>query len=273
MAGATVDTTTPQILSNKTLDDTTMSGPPWTYQIARGLVPGVVAWGKIGYSPASAATQTTVWAGGTEYVWPVAEQQMEVRSSDNTNDKAGGTGALTVWIKYLTAAGVEKTETITLNGTTNVNTAGTDIYRINAFRVATTGSTGKSAGIIDIRNLTDHTTVYSRILAGYTRARNSVYSVPGGKTLYISSIAYSAAYSASGKRVMFTAHATWDSDRAAALTRGVMFSPYSEVQLVDGAYTKELEIPTKLPQNTDLKISIIGETSAICTSILRGWLE
>jgi hypothetical protein len=249
-----------------------VSSMPYLFDIAEGNVPDHVAWSKVGYSPASTASQTTLWVPGTEYVWPIGEQQMEVRANSG-DDTAAGPGAQSVWFKYTNLLGHEKTETVSLAGAANVDTVATDIYRINGFRVASTGANGKPTALIDIRNRADHTTVYSRIGAGMTRARNSVYTIPRGWTLYVTSIAFSASYSSAGKSVRFTTQATWDNERKAALTRGIFFMPYSEVQLVDSAYTKTLEIPTRLPENTDIKVSVIGEANAICTSALRGWLE
>jgi len=249
-----------------------VSSTPYLYDIAEGQILNHVPWSKIGYSGASAATETTIWVPATQYVWPVAGQQMEIRGNHG-DDTAAGDGARTVWFKYLDSFGQEREETVTMAGVANVDTVATDIYRIQNFRVATTGQNGRPTGIIDIRNRTDHTTVYSRIAAGYTRARNSVWTVPAGKTLYVTSIAFSCAYKTTGKTVRFTTHATWDDARKAALTRGVMFIPYSEVMMVDNTYTKLLEIPTRLPENTDIKVSVIGEADAQCTSHLRGWIE
>jgi hypothetical protein len=243
------------------------------YDIARGVAGSkLVPWSKTGFAVSIGTTQFTLWNPATEYVWPTIEQQMEVTSSDNTQDLPGGTGALTVRISYLNLAGVEKTDTVTLNGTAVIATTAVDIYRVNAFRVATTGTDGKAKGTITLRHLTN-IPIYSQIAAGYTRGRNQCYTVPAGKVLYVSSIAFSVGASAAGKSMRFTTHATYDNISGTALTAGVFFMPYSEVELMDGAYTKLLEIPTRLPAGTDIKVSGIGESGATCTSILRGWLE
>lgn len=240
--------------------------------IAEGYVAGHTPWSKIGYSPASTAAQTTLWNPGTEYVWPTGAMQMEVVSTDNTSDKAGGTGALTVHIDYLTIDGTEKEETVTMNGTTIVNTVATDIFRINAFRVYTTGSTGVAAGTISLRNL-NHTTIYSQIAAGYHRARNSVYTVPKAKTLFITGFTFSAGANAAGKRVRITLHASYDHLHDTNLVAGKEFDAFREVILMDSALHADLNMPIKLDALVDLKVSVIGEAGAQCTSFLEGWLE
>lgn len=54
--------------------------------MAEDLIAGHQTLFKIGYNPAITTTEETVWSAGGTYVFPTAEQQMEVVSSDNTND-------------------------------------------------------------------------------------------------------------------------------------------------------------------------------------------
>lgn len=83
-------------------------------------------------------------------------------SSASANDSAAGTGARQIKIYYLTSAGVGsgvplqpfKTETITLNGTTPVNTVATDICFIEHIDVISAGSLGYNAGVITLRTAT-----------------------------------------------------------------------------------------------------------------------
>lgn len=248
-----------------------VSSMPYLYDIAEGNITDHTTWAKIGYST-STSSQTTLWAGGTEYVWPSAGMGMEVVSTDNTNDKAAGNGALTVRIGYLTIDGVEKSEIVTLNGTSAVPTSGTDIYRVNSFRVATVGSSGKAAGTISLRNLID-SPIYAQITAGQTRARSSFYTVPAGKTLYVTSLTFSAGYTTANKYVKFTLHGTYDDASNTVLTAGNFFMAYAEIILIDNVYTKTLDMPMRVPSGVDIKVSIIGDSGVFCSSSLRGWLE
>lgn len=91
--------------------------------------------------------------------------KLDVRSSDNTNDKAAGTGALTVkllGISATTAAGTFSIfeETITLNGTTHVTTA-RYYKRLIAVKTATWGSGGKAAGTITVSEVGGETKTYA----------------------------------------------------------------------------------------------------------------
>ena len=77
---------------------------------------------KLGYGISTGTSPFTVCEMAKQYIWPISAQQMEVVSTDNTNDKAGGTGVQTVCIAYLDSALVEKTTTVIMNGTTAVPT-------------------------------------------------------------------------------------------------------------------------------------------------------
>lgn len=111
-----------------------VSSMDYLYDIAEGNVTGHEAWVKSGYNPNVGTTMETVWAYSTQYVFPIAAQQMEVVSSDNTKDIPTGTGALSVTIYYLDGSYVERSETVTMNGTTPVLTTHNNLYRINSFR-------------------------------------------------------------------------------------------------------------------------------------------
>ena len=253
-----------------------VSSMPYLYDIAEGNVAGHTSWSKIGYNGDidSGASGEDLWAVGGTYVYPAAEQGMEVRSSSDTDGKTGSptsTGVRTVTIYYLNFVGTEKTETVTLDGTTNVNTVATDIYRIQNFRVATCGSGGVAAGDIDIRNKTDHSTVYSRIPTGMTRARNSIYRVPLGKTLYITSISVSCIGASAGKDAIFTLLAKYD-DKANTVID--FFMPQFEIGVVDGPFFRELEMPLKINALVDIKIrAVAGNDNSKCNCALRGWIE
>ena len=244
---------------------------PYEYAIAQGDIADHTPFYKLGYSPASSGSQTTLWSVGTEYVWPTVPMQMEAVSSDNTNDNVGGTGVLTMHLHYLDTNYVEQLEIITLTGTIPKLTVATNIYRVNSWHANTTGTGKKAAGNIDIRNL-DHTTVYSRCNAGFTRSRNSCYTVPAGKTLYISDLTFAAGYSTSGKTVRMTLHATITPYELLASTNGLFF-PIFEAMLMDNILSKSIAMVRKVVEKSDLKVSVVGETNAICTSEISGWIE
>jgi hypothetical protein len=157
-----------------------------------------------------------------------------------------------------------------MNGTTPVLTSASDIYRVNYIQALTVGTGKTAAGNIDIRNIAD-TPIYSRIQVGEVIPKNSIYTVPYGKKLYVTSVLFSAAANVANRAVKFTIKATWD--RAFATARD-FFLDYSETTIVDGSILMPLEFPSYLPAGTDLKISAISpDGAAYASTIHRGWLE
>jgi hypothetical protein len=186
---------------------------------------------------------------------------------------AGGTGAQVVRAKGLDGNYAEISEFIVMNGTTAVATTKTNWFRINSWRCIIAGTGLACAGTVDIRHLSD-TPIYSRMVAGDTRARNINYTVPSGKTLYVTSVTLSAGSSVAGRSVRMVTRATYDPSLNCALPTLGLYQPFTEVIVQDGAFGRTLEIPTKLPEKTDLKVSAIspdGSTYVSCA--LRGWLE
>jgi hypothetical protein len=242
-------------------------GAPFYDQIAQGTLHHIAPWAKIGYNPDIGTSEEDLWAVGGSYTFPAAPQQMEVYSA-SASDTAAGTGIQQVIIYYLDTANAEKTEIVTLNGGVVATTA-TNILRVNGFRAYRVGTGKKAAGNIDLRHLSD-TPIYSRIPTGYTRARNSAYRIPAGKTLYVTSITFSSAGTTAGKYARFSTRATYDAGQQRSID---FFSLYTEVLVQDGAFNKLLEIPTRLPQGTDILVSAIaGAASTLCSCALRGYL-
>lgn len=239
---------------------------PLGVQIARGDWANLAPWSKMGLNPALGATEEDIWNVGATYTWPTGTAGLEVLSS-SVNDVSTGSGASKVKIWYLNAGGTEFSEEVALNGTNVVPTVGTNIYRVNYFRL----SAGNAAtGSIMLRNLSD-TPIYSQIAAGQTRARQAIYTVPVGKVLYIHDVTLSAVGAAASRTVTFTTRATYDNKAGAATT---WFVPYTEISLTDSAFNFHLDIPTRFPALTDIKVSATSlEGATVGNVTLRGFLE
>jgi hypothetical protein len=98
------------------------------------------------------AALTEVVVRSTPYTEPTAQAQRSV-SSSVAADTAAGTGARQVRITYLDNLGNGPfTETVTLNGTTPVNTVATNIRFIEKMEVVSVGSGGSNAGVITLFN-------------------------------------------------------------------------------------------------------------------------
>jgi hypothetical protein len=111
---------------------------------------------------------------------------MSISGSNLTGGENAGTGARTVLITGLDSNYREISETVNLNGTSNVNTVNS--YRmIQSMTVTSVGSGATNAGAITATAATD-STVTSTIVASAGRSNEAVYMVPAKKTAYITAV-------------------------------------------------------------------------------------
>lgn len=154
------------------------------FAAAFGLLPNFVANRATGYVSTSATSGVAVRA--TAYSPQGANAQRSIKSS-SANDTAAGTGARTVRITYLTAAFVQKTETVTMNGTTAVNTVGVDLAYVEKMEVITVGTQGGgNAGTLSLYTQTaGGGSVWASIATGDNMTYWAHHYVPTGKTCYL----------------------------------------------------------------------------------------
>lgn len=132
------------------------------------------------------ATGNDIWPG-TAILVPIppdAGEQMQVVSS-SVNDTAAGTGARQVEIHYIDASGAEQAETVTLNGTTPVLTAATNIRFVQEMHVISAGTNLLAVGTITISKAGVPATVYTQVQPQTNQSLNTARMVPAGKVLLI----------------------------------------------------------------------------------------
>lgn len=187
-------------------------------------------------------------------------------------DESAKAGAQAVELTYLDGSYAEKREIVILNGTTVIPTVNVNIFRVNSFRVIVAGANKIPTGNLFIRHLSD-TPVYSYITAGFNRARNAMYTVPTGKALHVTSIAAGFATSGSPNKeyARITTRANVDPTNK-FMTDGI-FYPFTDVLVQNVTVPINLEMPTRLPAKTDIKLSAIASANGVIISTLRGWLE
>ncbi len=160
---------------------------PFGLQVSRGQIQGHSSVIVFGYNPDVDTTEETVWPNGGTIPHPTVASVLKI-SSSSANDTSAGTGARTVYIEGLDGDYEVVSETVTLNGQTEVNTTNSYLY-VNTFYVATVGSGGQNAG--DINAGTGTVTLgvpavlYDIIAAGYNNRTTGHYCVPAGYTGYM----------------------------------------------------------------------------------------
>jgi len=128
-------------------------------------------------------TTEDLWGAGGVMVWPSAAGVASVVSTD-VADTSAGTGALTVKISGLDEDYLEISETITMNGTTPVNST-LSYLRVNSAYAATAGTGEVNAGNITV-SVGGNVQRYIAALAGICHCGQ--YTVPAGYTAYLTKV-------------------------------------------------------------------------------------
>jgi len=247
--------------------------------ISHGDVSSAIPWEKMGFTTTLTTTVFDLFGpGGIYTVPPDGGIQMRVASSSEF-DTIDGTGCQEVTIYYLDHNYIEQLERVSLNGTNQVLTVATDIHRVNGFRVTKTGPLLVPVGNITLSNQTGTpgTIITDIIEVGFTRARTCFYTVPLGKTLYITKYNFSFAYVGGAHYCRLFSRMTYNNKELLNTSDQQLYYPYHEEVSNGGNFASDLPIPTMVPSLVDLKVSgtldsIKVPTSAIVTCILRGYL-
>lgn len=155
-----------------------------------------------GYVGTAALTEVPVNA--TAYTEQSSNAQRSIVSA-SANDTAAGTGAHTVALTYYTVTGAGPfTETITMNGTTAVNTVSSTICFIEKLEVMTAGSGLVNAGIISIKAAAAGAGVtVASMLAGDSKTFYAHHYVPVGKSINITGLSCSHSGTTVGSGAVF----------------------------------------------------------------------
>ena len=192
-------------------------------------------------------------------------------------DTSAAKGAMAVKIDYLDSTYAAKTEIVILNTNTPVPMVSADTFRVNSFRVIAVGSKATALNMAggNLSLMKNGGLTYSYITAGYTRARNTMYTVPLGKTLYVTQWAISAA--TTNNKVESVRCVTRTNAEPGTGFKGQInaFYVYTEVLTTNATNSIEFTVPTKIVAGTDIKVSAIpfGAFTGPVTSVLRGWIE
>ena len=160
---------------------------PFELQVARGQITMHSSVIIFGYNPDVDTSEESVWPDGGTVPHPTTASVLKV-SSSSADDTVLGTGARTVVIVGLDGSYNQVSETVTLDGQTEVNTTNSYLY-VNQFYVASVGSGGVNAGNINAGTGTVTAGVpavlYDIIAAGYNNRTTGHYCVPAGYTGYM----------------------------------------------------------------------------------------
>jgi len=148
---------------------------PFDLQVSRGQVDGHTPLKFFGYTTSLGSTAMgPLWEGltgtGGNYAYPASAVVMTIASSSASDT------AVSILIEGLGADYVPQTETVALNGTTNVSTT-SSFLRINRMSTVAGNAVGNVTAI-------NGGTTYAKINAGVGDTQMSLYTVPAGYTFY-----------------------------------------------------------------------------------------
>jgi len=151
--------------------------------VQRGQVSGVTFNNKFGRNAATVAGDA-IWGTSTAYN-EIQTAGVIAIVSTHADDDSTGLGARTLTLTGLNGSYDIVTETITMDGTTPVNTANSYISVHRCF-VATAGTTATAVGTITgTQASATPATEVLRIVIGYNQTQNAQYMVPRNYTAYI----------------------------------------------------------------------------------------
>lgn len=174
--------------------------------VARGLVAGHVGVDVFGEANnVDNRVLTDIWdranATDDQDIWtaPTVARIHQIVSS-STSDSSAGVGARTIEIEGLTSWDLkEVSETITMNGTTNVPTVNSYVM-INHMEVLTKGATSSNVGVITATADTD-STVTAQIAVNNGHTLMCIYGVPSVQDMYILTFSATMGAAGAGKEV------------------------------------------------------------------------
>jgi hypothetical protein len=205
----------------------------------------------------------------TAYTEQTSNAQRSIASA-NANDTSAGTGARTVKITYLTSTGTGPfTETVTLNGTTYVNTVATNICYIEQIEVMTAGSGGTNAGILTLKAATaGGGATIGTINAGDRQTFWAHHYVPTGKEANVTGISVSHNGTTVGSGGVFVVKAlTLNAANAVEIQLSDFVRLYGQSSTFARAYTS----PVKFSGPARLLLYVTPETSS--STVYRGAID
>ena len=225
---------------------------PFELQVARSQITwhseqNIFAYGT---TPATAGIFRTVWEnmGSTEYVFPGSALTMQLVST-------GASDTASITINGLDANYAIISETLVLNGTTNVPTT-KQYLRINSM-VISAGSPTNPVGVVSLSNSGTiyaqiNTAVYNGTTSSIGQTQMAVFTVPAGYTFY--GYRYGAYSSFNGNTANYTTYRAV-TNSAAGVQKVIVQTPFNT------NYEVQRHFPLPYAEKTDLRWQIASSTA------------
>lgn len=228
--------------------------------VSRGAYSNMSAVNKFGRNPDVDIGTEDIWSQGGTWVAPTAARVHAIVSS-STSDASAGVGARTVMVNGLNGSFADTTETVTMNGTTPVNTVNSFVI-IHRMIVLTVGSSAANVGTITATAATD-ATISCAIVIAKAQSQFGIYQIPAGYSGYL--FAYGGSfYGAANTNLLLELFAK---------PSGGAFNLKGTLALNISANcvgVREYAIPTKFTAQTTIKVSSTSDTN---NANVIGWFD
>jgi hypothetical protein len=239
-----------------------------------------VSRGIAGYTPVNKFGKNTdidtaqvpqdIWESPTNlWVAPVTAEKHDIASTDvaDKGTPTEGTGARTVEIEGLNENWEVTTETVTLDGTNDVETSNR-YWRIYRMKVLTAGSGGYNVGIITATTQAVGTTVTAQIAIGNNQTMMAIYTVPNERTGHMGNLwASILPATPAATRVEFQ---LWARDVNDGVSMGAWQLKHDFALVSDGVSYAQHEFKKaakKFESKTDIRLSVafVGNDNTVVT--------
>ncbi len=238
----------------------TVAPTPFALGVPAGLVPGTTGVSQSGFNASIDATPEDVWNVGGQLIYLTSAETLEVASSDAV-DTSAGTGAQTIQISGLDSNFDEISETIIMNGLTDV-TSVNSYLRLDQMTTITAGSTGANQGDITA-TATTAATIQGQIDAESNGSLTFNFTVPNAKTAFVTALNFTAG---SVDEVSFGFFVR---------TEGGVFVQQNLHQVIGDAFNFSLNPYSAVPARADIRVlafQISGGGSIAASALMQLYL-
>ena len=216
---------------------------------------------KFGANLSVGSSLETIWEPGGIYEYLTTASVVSAVSDEAADTAPSGDGARTIELQGLDANYNTITETISTGGTGGGTASTQQFIRIYRALVSTAGATGTNEGDILIK--AGSTTVISigthgsgGNKEGFGQSQTSVFTIPAGKTGYLTQWSVGSSIYNSGVQAFFMASEV--DDGPVLRTKDVMF--------LNNFSIKDYKVPLSLPAKTDVEVRAYDDSTGIPVS-------
>lgn len=230
--------------------------PPSNFflEMAKGKVPGHSIQFRVGYRDGVGTTEEVVCDHGGNHVFLTSAELIDIVSDDDEDTNAGGDGARKLFITGLDDDWAEQSEIVNLAGQTPVQTT-LEYLRLDLAFVIDAGNVdavgGGNAGTITFKSH-DTDKVQSEMQPNHVGTLNCIFSVPAGKTAYITVVGMGVGQ---GKEAIFRAKMR--------TSQGGPFSLVWKKVMYQNSFWPVFPGPVAVPEKTDVLVTAQGTIATV----------